>query len=618
MPIYRVILSDGTEKSTEELEDLKLLFQSKVIGSDSLVQQENGSKWYPLGSLFNLSEWDQETRRYSVICSEGSEQQSIGISKLRELYNSRDINASSLVFDSVDNKWVPLSGRFDNHSWPQPPAPQANSKSESKTSHPEDQAQIGPEAAGAESVSQPEERTDVKATLHANEEDKIRRRWASGLLFATSAFWLGSLILSKTEGFLLPNESMITVAQVWNVIVAFGLMRGGDGWRAFACLRAGLGLPLAYYFVGGTEGRSSTYYGLFDAIWCIGFLVLLWGKTASSRRRIVGTSLVAGSQVAVLAVSLFTVIIPTYRFRSTVRSYSLPTKTVSDQDFGYAITIPIEWTVLKRDNPILNLPDAKMIAVNVRSGAVVAFLSEFASAGLRSPDNYLDQLEKNIKDQPSTHFRELRRTDILMDGSTWRKAEVEWQESGEELSGVLLVVRRGWLFYSLRGWSSKAFKDKAEEHLLDMQRAVKISPEEPNEKFNVGFIKDLQTNNPLISEQAGRKIVEAALERSYTVTELSQLVGTAVEKGRPGLTPAERNELEALYLRAFSTLSDAETRALRSYYDKLNAGQKLDPSEAHAAEMLILKGVRNLPESVQIQFRMVFSKMVESGLARLE
>jgi hypothetical protein len=91
-----------------------------------------------------------------------------------------------------------------------------------------------------------------------------------------------------------------------------------------------------------------------------------------------------------------------------------------------------------------------------------------------------------------------------------------------------------------------------------------------------------------------------------------------VEKGRPGLTPAERNELDALYLRAFSTLSDAETRALRSYYDKLNAGQKVDPSEAQAAEILILKGVRSLPESVQGQFRMVFSKMVESGLTRLE
>jgi hypothetical protein len=37
-----------------------------------------------------------------------------------------------------------------------------------------------------------------------------------------------------------------------------------------------------------------------------------------------------------------------------------------------------------------------------------------------------------------------------------------------------------------------------------------------------------------------------------------------------------------------------------------------------AAETLILKGVRNLPESVQVQFRVVFGKMVESGLARLE
>ena len=614
MLIYRVILNDGTGKSAVALEDLKLLFQSKLVGSDSLVQQENGSKWSPLGSLFNLSEWAQETRRYSVICTEGSQQQLIGISKLRELYNRRHINALSPVFDSDDKKWVPLSGRFDIHSWPQSRAPQADSKSQSETSPREDPAQIGPEAADAESVGQPEERVDVKAALHANEEDKKRRRWATWLLFANSAFWLGSLILANTEGFLYPNDIMATGSQVWNVIVAFGLIRGGDGWRAFACFRAGFGLLLGFYSAFVMEGAYSPYYGWFNAVWCIGFLVLLWGKKASSRRRIVGTTLVAGGQVVLLAVSLFA-IVPEYRLRSTIQSYSLPTKTVSDQDLGYAITIPSGWTVLKKDNPILNLPDAKMIAVNVRNGMFVAFLAELSTAGLRSPDNYLDQVEKRIKDQPSTRFRELRRTDILMDGSAWRKAEVEWQESGEELSGVFLAVRRGWLFYSLRGWSGKAFKSRAEESLLDMQRAVKLSPEGPN---TVGFIKGLQTENPLISERAARQLVEAALARGYTVAELPQLIETTVEKGRPGLTPAEQSELDALYLRAFATLSDAETRALRSYFEKLMASQKIDSSEAQTAEKLILKGVRNLPESAQGQFRIVFSKMVESGLTRLE
>jgi len=151
-----------------------------------------------------------------------------------------------------------------------------------------------------------------------------------------------------------------------------------------------------------------------------------------------------------------------------------------------------------------------------------------------------------------------------------------------------------------------------------MQHAVKISPEQPNEKFTVGFMRGLQTKNPLISERAARQLVEAASARSYTFTELSQLSETAVEKGRPGLTPAEQNELDALYMRAFATLSDPERRTLSSYYDKLNAGQKVDPSEAQTVEKLILKGVSNLPESVQVRFRMVFSKMVESGLTRLE
>jgi hypothetical protein len=572
-----------------------------------------------LRAIVNLSEWERDAQRYSVICADGTEYGAIGISRLRQLYEAGTIQSTSPVFDAVDNRWVPLGDRFNTGAWCQWPA----SADGGTTSDREPEVRAAPEeeatattasAREAEPLDQQGSEPDLRPALQAIEEDGTRKYWASWLLFASSALELTWYVFAKSEGFLLLNEGMTTGTLLWNVIVAFGLSRGGDGWRTFACVRAGLGLLLGFGYA--VEGRSGTYYGWLNALWCIGFLVLLCGK-ATSRRRIIGTTLVAGGQVAVFAYLLVGTILPEYRVRWQIQAYSELTSKVADENLGYTVNIPSGWTVLKKDNPILKLPDAKVVAVNVRNGAFVAFLAEPAFADLRSPDDYLDQIEKTFTTGTSSQFRELRRTNTMLDGTIGRRAEALWQEAGEEYHGVFLVVRRGWFYYSLRGWSAKAFRSKAEASFSEMQAAVKISAD-PSDKFTDGFLKGLRSNNPLISQETGRRLVEAAMARSYTMMDIRQLIETAVEKGRPGLTRVEQGELDALYARAFTTLPDQEYRNLLSYYDKVNAGQKTDPTEAQTAEKLVLKGVRNLPESVQIRFQAIFSKMVEQGLARID
>lgn len=134
-----------------------------------------------------------------------------------------------------------------------------------------------------------------RVTVGLGGEDKTRKVWASWLLLGSSALDLASVIFANAQGVL---PSVIGQA-VWNVVIAIGLRRGGNGWRAFACLRAVLGLLLSI----GLEGD----YRYYSVAWCIGFLILLWGNNPTRTKRVLGGALVAAAQLAILSVSIVAV-----------------------------------------------------------------------------------------------------------------------------------------------------------------------------------------------------------------------------------------------------------------------------------------------------------------------
>ena len=102
----------------------------------------------------------------------------------------------------------------------------------------------------------------VHSALQHLGEAKRRKEWALLLLFLSSAVNLAWIALASAEGFVLINDSMTTAATIWNVIVAIGLINGGDGWRTFACFRAWLlernALLAQAVGNGGIDGRHHT------------------------------------------------------------------------------------------------------------------------------------------------------------------------------------------------------------------------------------------------------------------------------------------------------------------------------------------------------------------------
>lgn len=640
MIVNRIILNDGTERRNVSLDDVRRLYTEKQVDKATLVQHNADGKWLPLQTVFDTAQWDAEERRFRAIRGDGEELE-VNMPELRDLYLRGDLRPDSRVFENSDQRWLPLSQRFDVASWlaaaeatrhvhdqgPSDDIAEIEPAGAGKSENPEPPAEPvlnSPEETGA--PQQTPETSDgsaidadapaIAAVLHARDEDKKRREWASWLLFLSSALDLAWLAFAKAEGFVLLNESVTTGATIWNIVVAFGLRKGGDGWRTFACFRAVIGILFGLSYALDLSSRSKLWYGCFNILWCVGFLILLLGVGASQRRRKIGAGMIVTAQLTILAVSLLSTVLPEYRMRATIRNYSLLDGAVSDEKLGYAIQVPTGWTVLRKDNPIVQLPDAKMIAVNVRSGAFAAFLAEPALAGIRSADQYLDQVEQGMK-QSGVGLKELGRFDTLLDGHGGRKADVSWHESGEDYEGSFTVVRQGWFYYSLRGWSTMTFKDRGAEALTELQSAVRIS-NNASDQFGAAFIKGMQEKNSLISDNAGAEILRVALARGSTIMEIKDLLEAGVERGRAALSKPEQGELDRLYSLAFSALPPEDNRALLAYYAKIDAGTKPNQAEAQNADALVMKGVSALPVSTRARFQDLFSKMLELGLARLE
>ena len=90
MIIHRAILTDGAERSAIQIEELRVLFESKSVTPDSLVQQEDGGKWSPLRAIVDLAEWERDAQRYSVICADGTEHLQAELGKILERTTAGD------------------------------------------------------------------------------------------------------------------------------------------------------------------------------------------------------------------------------------------------------------------------------------------------------------------------------------------------------------------------------------------------------------------------------------------------------------------------------------------------------------------------------------------------
>ena len=108
-----------------------------------------------------------------------------------------------------------------------------------------------------------------------------------------------------------------------------------------------------------------------------------------------------------------------------------------------------------------------------------------------------------------------------------------------------------------------------------------------------------------------------AIAHNYALMDVGELMKTAVEKGRASLSGTQQREVDNLYARAFAVLPESERRRVLAFYARLNQNSKPAAAEVQAVNLLVLNGVKALPQERQLRFKQLFNDMIDAGLNQL-
>ncbi len=402
---------------------------------------------------------------YRVTDVEGREHGPVSAVELEKMYREGRVNKSSRVYDSFAGQWRKLEEVIDLSVWDQ----WRGQSAEPQPSSPPPPTFM-PTLMGITTPSTDEPRTSGMVA-------------AAVLLFINAALTVLDLMFLTSQNVKEPG-GVVIAAPVWSVIVGVGLLRGKDAWKQWAMISAvlsaavfGIILPLIQQTIPGF------ITGLFQIVYSIGMFVLLFGGVPSRERVLGGVITVVFAWLGVIGGGVAEVVITGVDEKGSIAAINtqreierqaIPTSQFSDQEVGVTVNFPSGWALLPADNSVLPLPDAKMIAINMRTGCWAVLVVENIPVGLKSLNHYLDLILINRQSQ-APGLKDLGRSDVMLGNMSGRRMTLAWEQSGHKFIGYNSVCRVGSDYYLLSGWSVEEASLEAFESFQSLEESFEIT-----------------------------------------------------------------------------------------------------------------------------------------------
>lgn len=403
---------------------------------------------------------------YRVTDVEGREHGPVSAAELEQMYREGRVNKSSRVYDSFAGQWRKLEEVIDLSVWDQWRGQSAAPPQPSVPPPPT----FMPTIMGVTTPSTDEPRTSGMVA-------------AAVLLFINAALTILILILVVSRN---PKQLSIPfmAAPVWDVIIGVGLMRGKDVWKKWALIRAVIGaavfgivFPIIHQTIPGF------IEGVFQIVYSIGIFVLLYGGVPSRERVVGGVITIVFAWLGVIGGGVAEVVITGVDEKGSIAAINtqreierqaIPTSQFSDQEVGVTVNFPSGWALLPADNSVLPLPDAKMIAINMRTGCWAVLVVENIPVGLKSLNHYLDLILINRQSQ-APGLKDMGRSDVMLGNMSGRRMTLAWEQSGHKFIGYNSVCRVGSDYYLLSGWSVEEASLEAFESFQSLEESFEIT-----------------------------------------------------------------------------------------------------------------------------------------------
>ena len=544
---------------------------------------------------------------YLVIARDGQEYGPLDRDTIQQWYHEGRLDKNSKVYEPGQHEFR-LKEMFDLTVWNNP-------------------ALIA-QAASA-STAEPSFKPKMMSEL-AGEVDRqpTPGMFAAGILLIINGVMgllvIGLILTGQVADFGQPRGYIVPIV---DLIVAVGLIRGNEKYRKWGLVRAVLGglfvLGVSVSTLSTSAATSVTpvsgwIEAIFQLVFCAGIAALLWGDWPSKMRVGVGVAAVLVAWSGVITTSVVSGVVAGFKENAEIAKYSVGTATFEDNLLGVSARMPEGWALLTKENPIVPVSDATLIAIHKDAGCFAALLVEADTLGGTSADGYLTLVLQNRQKTTPT-MKELGRLDVDFGGHPGRRLDTTWTDGGKKFRGFTTACKAGHSYYLLAGWCldgafSSAFPafQSLEGEFEVGPRALTEPPEiasESEEDFYdlVFFIQEHKT----LSDGVQTILARGLHEGTPVGFELSLGSAWQAESMAPDLVT---NTGTASY-RSVGTESDSLLRVLDQICETGQAPKRMK-NEARFSSMSLEGDPRDL-EKGPVKLKLFFESPAEDQYAEL-
>jgi type II secretory pathway pseudopilin PulG len=294
-----------------------------------------------------------------------------------------------------------------------------------------------------------------------------------------------------------------------------------------------------------------------------------------------------------------------------VQQHALADRRVEDAQSGLVVELPTGWLALRRDNPFVERPEARVF---LAQPAVSAFGSISVAPRPRQMDNldgHLDELlQLRLPRLPSQ--KEAGRADVQLGKGQGRLVRTTWEDGLTPMQGATVAFADGYDLFSLDAWAPASAGEAFEAEVKALCQGV-ATKGQVRARLDEA-VERLAVDVPELSRDALRLLVAERLSEGRGLEDVPTAALRAVNRGLDALAPAEATEMRGIYQQVWEPVPEAERVRLASLMTEIKAGRPVRGEDVLALRTVLKTGVLALPEEQRARLQELSGRAVRQSL----
>jgi hypothetical protein len=294
-----------------------------------------------------------------------------------------------------------------------------------------------------------------------------------------------------------------------------------------------------------------------------------------------------------------------------VLRHALADRRVEEAQSGLVVELPTGWVALRRDNPFVSRPEARLF---LAQPAVSAFGTVSVAVRPRQMDNldaHLDELlQLRLPRRPSQ--KEAGRADVQLGKGQGRLVRTTWDDGLTPMQGATVAWADGYDLFSLDVWAPASAGEAFEAQVKALCQGISTRGQVSARLDEA--VERLAVEVPELSRDALRLLVAERLSEGRGLEDVPTAAIRAVNRGLDALAPAEASEMRGIYQQVWEPVPEEERVRLASLMTEIKAGRPVRAEDVLALRAVLKTGVLALPEEQRTRLQELSGRAVRQSL----